>query len=338
MPDRDRSIPGDSPCQRTRNLNHTERFRRSLVLLTDNDMGFWCSGAREGPFWPSFRPGNRPKWTSLRPHSLKYRMGERHGITPQSARGWRTPGRGPCCCFRLTPRPGATAVSPPRQPLRQSLDPPDIRDLAAHLARDVGKCVAPLEELPDAPPFDLAERPRRVLRHMLTCLRRDVRIRRRVRAPEPKRAALGGNAGAPAPEALRDLREQQALAVSSSSLQFSCFRTQPPRREILTLFMRLRTADSERPIRSPISRGLEPESDRCLRRSSSASVQFCRRRLMCSPPGSPQAHARQGAAVKRHRMAGVWTSQLSHAHWLRTCVAGRTKPWTFSSKERVTYS
>ena len=113
-------------------------------------------------------------------------------------------------------------ISSSLQTLGQSLDPPDICDRAAHLARNVGKCVSAREELPDTPLFDFAERPRRVLRHMLACSRRDVRIRRRVRAPEPKRAALGGNAGAPAPEALCDLHEQQALAVQL-----------PERRELL---------------------------------------------------------------------------------------------------------
>ena len=238
LPDRDRSIPGDFPCRGTRNLNHTERRGRSLVLLTGNDTGFWCSGAREGPSWPSFRPGNWPNEQSsgLSRHRA-HRVGARprirtnhgalyviatslteipHGRAPRYrpaiSRGWRTPGRGPRC-FGLTPRPGTTAVSPPRQPLGQSLDPPDIRDLAAHLARDVGKCVSAREELPDAPPFDFAERTRRALRSGIACLRRDVGARRRVLAPEPERAGLGHDAGAGAPEALSDLREHHALAV-----------------------------------------------------------------------------------------------------------------------------
>ena len=80
LPDRDRSISGDFPCRGTRNLNHTERLGRSLVLLTDNDTGFWCSGVREGPSWLSFRPGNRPNGQTS--GLLRYRA-HRVGIRPE---------------------------------------------------------------------------------------------------------------------------------------------------------------------------------------------------------------------------------------------------------------
>ena len=69
LPDRDRSISGDFPCRGTRNLNHTERLGRSLVLLTDNDTGFWCSGVREGLSWPFLQARKRVEIGGLQPGS-----------------------------------------------------------------------------------------------------------------------------------------------------------------------------------------------------------------------------------------------------------------------------